>query len=221
MNIITDFGKYAKEKNVSMSVFDDLHRQVNTALTPMIMEESPNNFGIFDVYSKMLCDRIIFFGNEFNSETCNVAVAELLYLDSISNTDISIFISSPGGSVIDGLAVIDTCNYVSSDIATTCIGMAASMGAVLLSCGTKGKRSVLPHSRVMIHSISSHMGGTYKDMEIEFEQTKRCKEDIYNILANNMEKTYDEIEELCDRNKWFIGQEAVDIKIVDKLITKN
>jgi ATP-dependent Clp protease protease subunit len=219
-NLTKDFRKFAMEKNVRISVFDDIVKKANNSLTPMVMEESTNHYGVFDIYSKMLCDRIIFFGNEFNTDTCNVVVAELLYLNSIGSNDINIYISSPGGSVVDGLSVIDTLNMITCDVQTTCTGMAASMGAVLLSSGTKGKRLVLPHSRVMIHSVSSHLSGTYPDMEIEFEQTKRCKEDIYKILAENMGKDYNEVEELCKRNSWYIGQEAVDIGLADSVINK-
>lgn len=145
--------------------------------------------------------------------------AELLYLDSLDGRDISLYINSPGGSVVDGLSVIDTMNFINSDVSTICMGMAASMGSVLLSNGAKGKRLVLPHSRIMIHQVSSAMKGTVSDMEIEFAETQRCKRDIYNILAKNTGHTFDEIEKLCDRNNWFIGSEAVDeLHIADKLI---
>ena len=128
------------------------------------------------------------------------------------------YINSPGGSVVDGLGLIDTMNYINCNVSTTCIGMAASMGAVLLSNGTQGKRFVLPHSRVMIHQVSSGMRGTVSDMEIEFEQTKRCKQDVYEILAKNTGKSFEEMEKLCDRNNWFIGQEAVDLHIADRVL---
>ena len=168
----------------------------------------------------ILEDRIIYMGEVFDSETCNMIVAQLLYLDSLSNDPINIYINSPGGSVIDGLSIIDAIIFIKSPVYTICTGIAASMGAVLLSCGEKGHRSVLPHSRVMIHQVSNELYGTYSDLEIELKQTERCKKDIYNILANNLGKSYDEIEKLCDRNNWFIGKEAVDLGIVDKILTK-
>lgn len=219
MNIQQDFRKFALDRKNSSSNIDSFIKHTENALTPMIMEESNKHFGIYDVYSKLLCDRILFFGEEFNPSTCNVAIAQLLYLNSISDEDINIYCNSCGGSVIDGLALIDTINFINCDVSTTCIGMAASMGAVLLSCGKQGKRYVLPHSRVMIHQPMSRMGGQYADMEIELEQTKRCKDDLYAILSKNMNKPIEEIEKLCDRNSWFIGQEAVGIHLADSVIT--
>jgi ATP-dependent Clp protease protease subunit len=142
-------------------------------------------------------------------------------LSSTDNRDINLYINSPGGSVIDGLGVIDTINFIPCDVTTTCVGMAASMGAVLLSCGTKGKRLVLPHSRVMIHQVSSGMSGVSKDLEIELEQTLRCKKDLYNILSEKTGKTYEQIEKDCDRNFWLIGQEAVEYGIADKVLSKS
>lgn len=190
------------------------------AAVPYILEERRNHAQAIDIYSRLLEDRIIYMGEEFDEDSCNRIVAQLLYLDSLNHNPISIYINSPGGSVIDGLSIIDTINYIKSPVYTTCTGLAASMGAVLLSCGEKGHRSVLPHSRVMIHQPSNGMWGTYADLEIELEQTKRCKQDLYNILAQNLGKDYEEIEALCDRNNWFIGQEAVELGIVDKVLTK-
>lgn len=189
-------------------------------IVPYILEERRNHAQAIDIYSRLLEDRIIYMGEVFDSETCNMIVAQLLYLDSLSNDPINIYINSPGGSVIDGLSIIDAINFIKSPVYTICTGIAASMGAVLLSCGEKGHRSVLPHSRVMIHQVSNELYGTYSDLEIELKQTERCKKDIYNILANNLGKSYEEIEKLCDRNNWFIGKEAVDLGIVDKILTK-
>ena len=147
-------------------------------------------------------------------------VAQMLYLNSVDNRDISLYINSPGGDVLAGLSLIDTMNFIESDVSTTCLGMAASMGAVLLSCGTKGKRFVLPHSRVMIHQVSSGMQGVLKDMEIELEQTRRCKKDLYEILAKNTNKPFEQIEHDCDRNYWLLGQEAVDYGLADSVLVK-
>ena len=187
---------------------------------PMIVERELGSEKSYDIFSRLLKDRIVFITGEIDDTLANNVIAELLYLDSINNNDINIYINSPGGSVIDALAVIDTINLIKCNVSTTCIGMAASMGAVLLSCGEKDKRFVLPHSRVMIHQVSSGMKGVLKDMEIELEQTKRCKNDIYHILASNMGKSFEEVELLCDRNNWFIGQEAVDLGIADKVLIK-
>jgi ATP-dependent Clp protease protease subunit len=218
---MNDFRKFAKDKGVSMSVFDDIVKDVNNSLTPVVLEERKMNVVAMDVYSRMLYDRIIYFGHEFNQDTCNLLNAQLLYLSSLDERDINVYINSPGGSVVDGLSSIDVMNFIPNNVSTTCIGMAASMGAVLLSCGEKGKRFVLPHSRVMIHQVSSGMRGTYSDIKIEMEQTERCRNDVYRLLADNMGKTFEEVEMLCDRNNWFIGQEAVELGIVDKVLTKN
>ena len=148
-------------------------------------------------------------------------VAQLLYLDSVDNRDISLYINSPGGDVIAGLSLIDTMNFIKSDVSTMCLGMAASMGAVLLSSGAKGKRFVLPHSRVMIHSVLSNFSGHTADIKIEMEQTVRCQNDIYKILSENTGKSINEIELLCDRDNWFIGEEAVtELNIADKVLER-
>ena len=187
---------------------------------PFIIEERRNPAQTIDIYSRLVEDRIIYMGEEFDNDSCNRIVAQLLYLDSLNHNPIRIYINSPGGDVIDGLAIIDTINFIKSPVYTICVGLAASMGAVLLSCGEKGHRTVLPHSRVMIHQVSGFAGGSLADMKIDLEQTKRCEQDIYHILANNLDKSYDEIVALCDRNNWFIGQEAIDLGIADKVLSK-
>ena len=187
---------------------------------PFIIEERRNPAQTIDIYSRLVEDRIIYMGEEFDNDSCNRIVAQLLYLDSLNHNPIRIYINSPGGSVIDGLAIIDTINFIKSPVYTICVGLAASMGAVLFSCGEKGHRTVLPHSRVMIHQVSGFTGGSLADMKIDLEQTKRCEQDIYHILANNLDKSYDEIVARCDRNNWFIGQEAVDLGIADKVLSK-
>jgi ATP-dependent Clp protease protease subunit len=221
-NLTKDFRHFAIDKvGMSPSVIDDKIGKVNNHLTPYILEERQLNVATFDVFSRLMYDRIIYFTGVVNSETCDTAIAQLLYLSSVDERDISMYINSPGGSVVDGLGLVDTMNYINCDIATTCIGMAASMGSVLLSNGAKGKRFVLPHSRVMIHQVSSSQSGTLADLEIEIEQTRRCKNDVYKILADNTSHTFEEMEKLCDRNNWFIGQEAVDLGIADKVLIKN
>jgi len=219
-NITKDFRHFAIDKvGMSPSVIDDKIGKVNNHLTPYILEERQLNVATFDVFSRLMYDRIIYFTGVVNSDTCDTAIAQLLYLSSVDERDINMYINSPGGSVVDGLGLVDTMNYINCDISTTCIGMAASMGSVLLSNGAKGKRFVLPHSRVMIHQVSSSQSGTLADLEIELEQTRRCKNDVYKILADNTGRSFDEMEKLCDRNNWFIGQEAVDLGIVDKVLT--
>jgi len=221
-NLTNDFRKFALSKtNVSPSALDDIVKKQGNMITPYILEERQLNVATFDVFSRLMYDRIVYFMGTVNDDTCNTAVAQLLYLASVDERDISLYVNSAGGSVIDGLGLIDTMDYISCDVSTLCIGMAASMGAVLLSNGAKGKRFVLPHSRVMIHQVSSGAQGVLKDLEIELEQTRRCKNDVYKILADNTGKSLEEMEALCDRNNWFIGQEAVDLGIADKVLTKN
>lgn len=219
--LIKDFRNFAIDKTkVRASVLDDKIKQTENIM-PFILEERKMNVTQMDVFSRLLFDRIIYFSGAVDDDSCNTVIAQLLYLSSTDNRDINIYINSPGGSVIDGLGVIDTINFVPCDISTTCVGMAASMGAVLLSCGTKGKRMVLPHSRVMIHQVSSGMQGVSKDLEIELAQTLRCKKDLYEILSKNTGQTYEKIEADCDRNFWLIGQEAVDYGIADRVLVKD
>lgn len=218
--LVEDFKLFSKDKGVLSSVFDDVVKKTENTLTPVVLEERKMNVVGMDIYSRLLYDRILYFGEQFTSETCNLAIAQLLYLNSLDEREIMIYINSGGGSVVDGLGVIDTMNFINSPVSTTCIGMAASMGAVLLSCGEKGNRFVLPHSRVMIHQVSSGMRGCVSDMKIELEQAERCKNDVYNILAKNLNKDYSEIESLCDRDNWFIGEEAVKLGIADKVLIK-
>lgn len=190
-----------------------------SSLSPVVLEDSKFNAVGVDVYTRLLKDNIIYFGGDVSQESCNIVIAQLLYLSNRNPySDITMYINSQGGSVIDGLAVVDTMRYIPNDIVTVCVGCAASMGAVLLSCGTKGKRYALPHSRIMIHQVSSEIKGTYKDMEIAISQTERCKNDVYTILSQTMGKSMHEIDVICDRDRWFVGEEAVDAGIIDKII---
>lgn len=213
-----DLRNFCLDKGVSGLYYDDYVK--NSYINPMVLEERQMNVTSLDVYSRLLMDRIIFVNGEVESDMANILTAQLLWLDQQSDKQINLYINSPGGSVIDGLQILDTTKIINAPISTTCLGMAASMGAVILSCGERGERFALPHSRVMIHQVSSACRGSYSDMKIEFEQTERCKKDVYNILAENLGKTYDEIELLCDRNNWFIGEEAVKLGIVDEIVTK-
>ncbi len=220
MDLEKDFRKFAiSNTKIRATVIDDKIKQTKDFLTPYILEERQLNVTQMDIFSRLLFDRILYFTGEVNQATCDTMNAELLYLDSVDNRDINLYINSPGGSVVDGLSVIDTMNFIKSDVSTTCMGMAASMGSVLLSNGAKGKRFVLPHSRVMIHSVASGFQGHTADVRIEMEQTERCQKDVYQILADNTGHTFEEMEKLCDRDNWFIGDEAVNnLHIADKVI---
>ena len=221
--ITKDFRHFAKDKcNISTSVLDDQIKAMNM-VTPSIIEERMANMRVVEmnVFSRLMYDRIIFFSGEVNDYSCNTAAAQLLYLSSVDGRDINIYLNTPGGSVVDGLMLVDTMNYIPNDISTTCMGMAASMGSVILSNGTKGKRFVLPHSRVMIHSVASGFKGHTADIKIEMEQTMRCQNDVYKVLAENTGKSIEEIDKLCDRDNWFIGEEAVkELGIADRVLIK-
>jgi len=223
VNITKDFRNFANSCGVPTSVCDDFTKYINNSLTPVVLEERKLQATAVDVFSRLLYDRQIFFGSNFTPEACNVVIAELMYLASLNSSDISIMINSQGGSVIDGLAIIDTINWIKSkhhcDVATICIGMAASMGAVLLTSGAKDKRYILPHSRVMIHQVSSFTSGSLKDMEIEISESQRCRDDIYKILTETTGKSMDEIVAACDRNNWMHGQEVIDFGLADHILT--
>lgn len=220
MDLLKDFRNFAIDKGgVQPSVIDS--QLTKNFLTPYILEERQLNVTQMDIFSRLLYDRILYFTGEVNSDTCDTINAELLYLDSVDNRDINLYINSPGGSVVDGLSVIDTINFIKSDVSTISMGMAASMGAVLLSNGKKGKRFALPHSRIMIHSVASSFKGHTADIRIEMEQTERCQKDVYEILSKNTGKPIEEIEALCDRDKWYIGTEALELGIVDRIIEQS
>lgn len=219
-DLTLDFRHFAIDKaNISPSVIDD---KIKDMVYPTIIEERDSAMRVseMNVFSRLIQDRILFLSGQVDSISMDTMVAQMLYLNSVDNRDISLYINSPGGDVLAGLSLIDTMNFIESDVSTTCLGMAASMGAVLLSCGTKGKRFVLPHSRVMIHQVSSGMQGVLKDMEIELEQTRRCKKDLYEILSKNTNKPFEQIEHDCDRNYWLLGQEAVDYGLADSVLIK-
>ena len=213
----TDFEKYALSQGISSMSLDSFTRA--NYVNPMILEERQMNVTSIDIYSRMLMDRILFLNTSIEPTMVNILTAQLLWLDQQSDKPINMYINSPGGSVIDGLQLIDTMNFINAPISTTCLGMAASMGAVILSCGEKGKRFALPHSRVMIHQASGGFNGKSEDVKTSYEQLLRCQKDIYEILSQNIGVEYEEIERLCSNtDKWFIGREAIDLGIIDKIV---
>ena len=213
----TDFEKYALSQGISSMSLDSFTKA--NYVNPMILEERQMNVTSIDIYSRMLMDRILFLNTSIESTMANILTAQLLWLDQQSDKPINMYINSPGGSVIDGLQLIDTMNFINAPISTTCLGMAASMGAVILSCGEKGKRFALPHSRVMIHQASGGFNGKSEDVKTSYEQLLRCQKDIYEILSQNIGVEYEEIERLCSNtDKWFIGQEVIDLGIIDKIV---
>ena len=216
-----EFRKYAvKDQGISGSTFDSyVHRVEN--MTRAVIEERPTNFREIDVFSRLIMDRIIFLGMQVEENIANIITAQLLFLESVdSKKDILLYINSPGGSVYAGLGMYDTMQYVNPDVATICTGLAASMGAVLLSGGAKGKRSSLPHSRIMIHQPSGGMQGQSKDMEITLKQTLELRKDLYTILAKHTGKKFDEIERDSDRDYWMRATEAKDYGLIDEVLER-
>lgn len=192
------------------------------AFTPNVIEERQMNIIGLDVFSRLMMDRIIFLGVPINDYVGNVVQAQLLFLESTDpKRDVQMFLNSPGGSVISGLGIYDTMQYVSPDIATICTGMAASMGAVLLAAGTKGKRTCLFHSRVMIHQPLGGMQGQVSDMEIYYNLIKEQQKALYDILATHTGQPYEKIEEDCDRDNWMKAEEAKSYGLIDEVLERH
>ena len=186
---------------------------------PYVIEQTAKGERQYDIYSRLLMDRIIFIGSEINDQMSNILVAQLLFLEADNpEKDIHMYINSPGGSVTAGLAILDTMNYIKPDVATITIGQAASMGAVLLAGGAKGKRFSLPHSRIMIHQILGGAEGQYTDVKIRLEEMDRLRKNIYNILADASGKTFKQIEKDCDRDNFMSAEEALKYGLIDKVI---
>ena len=184
------------------------------------MEQTNRGERSYDIFSRLLNDRIVFLGEEVNATTASLVVAQLLYLEAQDpDKDIQLYINSPGGSVTDGMAIYDTMQYVKCDVSTICIGMAASMGAFLLSSGAKGKRIALPNAEIMIHQPSAGTKGKVTDMEIDVEHFLRIKKNLNEILAANTGKTPEEIKAASERDHWMTAQEAMDFGLIDKIIT--
>jgi ATP-dependent Clp protease, protease subunit len=192
-----------------------------TGFTPQVIEERQMNVVGMDVFSRLMMDRIIFMGVPVNDYVANVIEAQMLFLESTDpKRDIQMFINSPGGSVIDGMGIYDTMQYVAPDVATICTGLAASMGAVLLVAGAKGKRTALQHSRVMIHQPSGGMQGQFTDMEISYNLIKQLRKELYDILADHSGKTFEEIERDSERDKWMTSHEAKEYGLVDEVLDR-
>ena len=222
MNITSDFRKFATSRmGMSGMVVDDVMKLQNQYLNPYILEERQLNVTQMDVFSRLMMDRIIFLGTEINDYTSNTIQAQLLYLDSTEpDKDISIYINSPGGSVTAGLGIYDTMQFISSDVATICTGMAASMGAVLLVAGQEGKRQALPHSRVMIHQPLGGVQGQASDIEIEAQEIQKFKKELYTIISNHSHTPYEKVWKDSDRNYWMTAEEAKEYGMIDQVLTK-
>lgn len=218
-----DFRKFAvKHLGMNGQVFDDVIRSQANYLNPYILEERQLNVTQLDVFSRLMMDRIIFLGTQIDDYTANTLQAQLLYLDSTDpGKDISIYINSPGGSVYAGLGIYDTMQFISSDVATICTGMAASMAAVLLVAGKEGKRSALPHSRVMIHQPLGGAQGQASDIEITAREILKLKKELYTIIAEHSHTDYEKVEKDSDRDYWMTAEEAVNYGMIDKVLLRN
>ena len=194
---------------------------MNNSLVPMVVEQTGRGERSYDIFSRLLNDRIIFLSDEVNDATASLVVAQLLYLEAQDpDKDISFYINSPGGSVTAGMAIYDTMNFIKCDVSTVCIGMAASMGAFLLSSGTKGKRFALPHSEIMIHQPLGGARGQATDIQIQAEQILRVKRTLNEILADNTGKAIEIIERDTDRDNYMTAQQALEYGLIDKIIAK-
>ncbi|MCR4768665.1 MAG: ATP-dependent Clp endopeptidase proteolytic subunit ClpP [Bacteroidaceae bacterium] len=220
--MIEDFRKYAtKHIGVNSQVLDDVIKAQAGYLNPYILEERQLNVTQLDVFSRLMMDRIIFLGTEINDYTANVLQAQMLYLDSVDNgKDISIYINSPGGSVYAGLGIYDTMQFISSDVQTICTGMAASMAAVLLVAGKEGKRSALPHSRIMIHQPMGGAQGQASDIEITAREIQKLKKELYTIIADHSHQSFDKVWADSDRDYWMTAEEAKEYGMIDQILTR-
>jgi ATP-dependent Clp protease protease subunit len=222
MSNFEDFSKYARSKKGLSSL--SLHKYASiysNYISPTIIEERQLNIATMDVFSRLMMDRIIFLGLPIDDYVANIIQAQLLYLDSTDpGKDIQLYFNTPGGSVYAGLGIYDTMQYISADIATICTGMAASMGAILLTAGTKGKRSALKHSRIMIHQPMGGAEGNASDIEITAREIMKLKKELYMIIALHSGNEYEKVEKDADRDYWMTSIEAKEYGMIDEILQK-
>jgi ATP-dependent Clp protease protease subunit len=221
-----EFKKYATKHLGINSLYVDQYSNMTASaaggiygLTPNIIEERQMNASVIDIFSRLMMDRIIFLGVPIYDDVANIIMGQLLFLESANpNRDIQIYVNSPGGSVYAGLGIYDTMQYISSDVSTICTGMAASMAAVLMSAGAKGKRTALPHSRIMIHQPLGGAQGQASDIEITYKEISKLKKELYDILADHSGQPYDRIEKDSDRDYWMTAEEAKEYGMIDEVL---
>ncbi|WP_378185658.1 ATP-dependent Clp endopeptidase proteolytic subunit ClpP [Aquimarina sp. W85] len=219
-----EFEKYATQHHgINSNYYNQIVSSMYpVGMTPNIIEERQMNVAIFDVFSRLMMDRIIFLGTGINDQVANIIQAQLLFLESVdSSKDIQIYINSPGGSVYAGLGIYDTMQFIKPDVATICTGMAASMGAVLLCAGEKGKRSGLPHSRVMIHQPLGGAQGQASDIEITAREILTLKEELYRIIAKHSGQTYEKVYDDSDRDYWMKADKALEYGMIDEILKRD
>jgi ATP-dependent Clp protease protease subunit len=219
----SEFNKYAiKHMGISAITLQNYQSVYGNYINPTIIEERQLNIAQMDVFSRLMMDRIIFLGTAINDYVSNIIQAQLLFLASVDpNKDIQIYLNTPGGGVYAGLGIYDTMQYIQPDVATICTGMAASMGAVLLCAGAKGKRSALNHSRIMIHQPMGGAEGQASDMEITVNEIKKLKKELYDIISIHSGKSFKQVEKDGDRDYWMTSPEAKEYGMIDNILTKN
>lgn len=221
--LIKDFRKFAIDKTkIAPSVIDDKIKDINNHITPYILEERQLNVATYDIFSRMLLDRIIFLTGEVNSMSMDTIVAQLLYLDSVDNRDINLYINSGGGDCYSGLELVSVMDFIKSDVSTTVLGLAASMGAVIASSGAKGKRFLLPYSRFMVHQPLSSFGySKFTDSQIALEEMRSVRNDLYEVLAKNSGKPIDEVIDMCEHgDRWMKPDETIAHAFADQVLVK-
>jgi len=218
----SEFEQYATlGRGVNSQTLRDYQSAVNAYINPTIIEERPLNVASMDVFSRLMMDRIIFLGVGINDDVANIIIAQLLFLSSTDPAkDISLYINTPGGQVSSGLAIYDTMQLIQPDVATICTGMAASMGSVLLCAGTKGKRSALPHSRVLIHQPLGGAEGQASDILIAAKEIEKTRQELISIIAQHSGQPYDKVFADADRDFWMTAEEARQYGMVDKILSK-
>lgn len=217
-----DFNEYAvKGRRLNSNTLYDYERALDDYINPTIIEERKLNVASMDVFSRLMMDRIVFLGVQINDDVANIITAQLLYLASTDpSADISLYINTPGGVVTSGLAIYDTMQLVEPDVATICIGQAASMGSVLLCAGAKGKRSCLPHARVLIHQPLGGAQGQASDIMIAAKEIEKMRTELYTIISEHSGQPYEKVFKDADRDFWMNAKEALDYGMVDEILTK-
>lgn len=220
---MNEFEKYAiRHRGISSLSLHNFQSMHSNYISPTIIEERQLNIATMDVFSRLMMDRIIFLGVPINDDVANIIQAQLLFLESTDpSKDIQIYLNTPGGSVYAGLGIYDTMQYISSNVATICTGMAASMGAVLLTAGEKGKRTALPHSRVMIHQPMGGAEGQASDIEITTREILKLRDELYNIVATHSGNPFEKIQKDSDRDYWMTAIEAKEYGMIDEVLLRS
>jgi len=214
------FGLYAKDRGISSLNLNYYNQKVENSLTPYILEERSMNVTVMDVFSRLMMERIIWVAGGVDDHMSTIVQAQLMFLDSLDNNDITMHIDSPGGSVKSGLSMVDVMDYITSDIRTINTGMAASMGSVLLGAGTKGKRGSLRFSKVMLHQVSGGAGGNIQDAKIQMEEMIKCNDILFDLLGGYCNKTAEQVKSDATRDLWLDANESLSYGIIDEIVGK-